>query len=73
MNYERIEADYFEALSAYEEDPFVDIDLWPGDNFVGHLQVTIDGTKGTPYAGGRYVFEIKMFSDYPFSPPGVFW
>lgn len=72
MNYERIEADYFEALSAYDEDPFIDIDLWPGDNFVGHMQVIISGAKGTPYAGGRFVFEIKMFSDYPFSPPGVF-
>lgn len=30
------------------------------------------GARDTPYAGGKFVFEIKMFSDYPFSPPGVF-
>ncbi|MCI0496733.1 MAG: ubiquitin-conjugating enzyme E2 [Thermoplasmata archaeon] len=72
MNFERIEADYFEAVNEFEEDPYVDIRVWKGDNTVGHLEVVIAGAEGTPYAGGHYHFEIKMFSDYPFSPPGVF-
>lgn len=71
-DYERVETDYFELLKYYEEDDFVDIDLWPGDNFVGHLMITIYGTKDTPYENGRFIFEIKTFNNYPFYPPGVF-
>ena len=59
-DYERVETDYFELLKYYEEDDFVDIDLWPGDNFVGHLMITIYGTKDTPYENGRFIFEIKL-------------
>ncbi len=72
MNYERVEADYFDALSTYDADPYMEIELWPPSNFVGHLRLIIKGAEGTPYAGGVFEFEIKMFNDYPFSPPGVF-
>ena len=71
-DYERVETDYFELLKYFEEDEFVVIDLWPGDNFVGHLMVSIYGPKDTPYFNGRFVFEIKTFNNYPFYPPGVF-
>ncbi|KKL20082.1 hypothetical protein LCGC14_2459050, partial [marine sediment metagenome] len=27
---------------------------------VDHLRLTIIGKKGTPYGGGKYVFEIKF-------------
>jgi ubiquitin-protein ligase len=68
----RVENDYFEALQRFQNDQYVLIELWPGEPFVGHLKVTIDGAENTPYEGGRFVFEIKTFNNYPFYPPGVF-
>lgn len=71
-DYERIESDYFEALRRFQNDPYVTIEIWPTDSYVGHLKVTIRGSAGTPYMGGRFVFEIKTFNNYPYYPPGVF-
>ncbi len=72
MSYERIEIDFFDALNQYENDPFVELHLWPGDNYVGHILIVIKGNPDTPYKDGKFIFEIKMFENYPFFPPGVF-
>ncbi len=70
--FNRIETDYFEALQYYENDDKVSIELWPGSDFVGHLKIVIRGREKTPYEGGRFLFEMKAFENYPFYPPGVF-
>jgi ubiquitin-protein ligase len=34
-----------------------------------HLKITIDGPKGTPYEGGKFVIDFKIPVEYPFKPP----
>ena len=54
----REETDYTEAIEAYKDDPFIIIEPW--GRSVDHLRLTIIGKKGTPYGGGKFVFEIKF-------------
>ena len=32
---------------------------------------TIPGTKGSPWEGGKYDFQLRFPQDYPFRPPKV--
>jgi len=34
-----------------------------------HLKATFPGPPDTPYAGGKYVVDIKIPAEYPFRPP----
>jgi hypothetical protein len=34
-----------------------------------HLKATFPGPPDTPYAGGKYVVDIKIPNEYPFRPP----
>lgn len=34
-----------------------------------HLKATFPGPPDTPYAGGKYVVDIKIPVEYPFRPP----
>jgi ubiquitin-protein ligase len=63
----REEVDYAEAVESYKGDPFIKLEPW-GMN-VDHLRLTITGKSGTPYADGKFMFEIKMPDNYPFHPP----
>jgi ubiquitin-protein ligase len=53
--------------------PFFDkdkyIDIQPIDGRSDWLQVTIKGLEGTPYEEGKFIFELKLPSNYPYSPP----
>ena len=71
-DYERVERDYLEAVERFHNDPYVRIEPWPTDPFVGHVKITIIGTDGTPYEDGEFIFELKTFNNYPYYPPGVF-
>lgn len=63
----REEVDYTEAVEAFKADESLKIEPWSME--VNHLRVTIVGRPNTPYAGGKFMFEIKMGDNYPFSPP----
>ncbi|MFX1419678.1 MAG: ubiquitin-conjugating enzyme family protein [Promethearchaeota archaeon] len=63
----REETDYTEAIEAYKNDPLVILEPW--GRSIDHLRLTIIGKKGTPYADGKFVFEIKFPENYPFAPP----
>ena len=41
-----------------------------GDDLT-HLKGQFRGPPDTPYEGGTYVVDIKMPTDYPFSPPVI--
>ncbi len=63
----REETDYSEASKQYENDDTVTIEPWV--DRLDHLRVTILGVKDTPYEDGKFIFEIKLPSNYPYSPP----
>jgi ubiquitin-protein ligase len=70
MNIIREEVDYVEAVVLFGDDPTVSIQPW--SDRLDHLKVTIIGIENTPFAGGSFSFEIKMPSNYPYSPPYCF-
>ncbi|MHA1339539.1 MAG: ubiquitin-conjugating enzyme family protein [Promethearchaeota archaeon] len=63
----REETDYQEAVEAFKDDPYVIIQPWGMS--VNHIRLIIKGLPGTPYEGGKFMFEIKMPDNYPFFPP----
>ncbi len=63
----RAEVDYTEAINTFRNDELVIINPWT--DRLDHFRITIIGKKGTPYDGGKFVFEIKLPSNYPFSSP----
>jgi ubiquitin-conjugating enzyme (huntingtin interacting protein 2) len=66
----REEVDYTEAVQTFKGEATIDIQPWV--DRLDHLRVTISGIKDTPYENGKFVFEIKMPSNYPYSPPYCF-
>jgi len=63
----REDVDYADALKEFENDEYVTLEPWGMS--VDHLKLTIRGKEGTPYEGGKFVFEIKMPPNYPYQPP----
>lgn len=63
----REETDYTESLEVFKDDGNVILEPW--GRSIDHLRLTIIGKEGTPYAKGKYVFEIKFPPNYPFQPP----
>ncbi len=63
----REETDYAEAVEQFKADPYITIEPW--GRSVNHIRLTIKGREGTPYAGGKFLFELKMPDNYPFHPP----
>ena len=51
------------------------VSICGNDNFLLQelFTVLITGPKDTPYEGGLFLFDIKLPSDYPASPPLVFF
>ena len=54
----REETDYTEAIETYKDEPTVILEPW--GRSIDHLRLTIIGKKGTPYADGKFIFEIKF-------------
>lgn len=62
----REEVDFSEALEAFKNEPLVKIEPWGTES--NHIRLWITGRPGTPYEGGKFMFELKMPSEYPFVP-----
>ncbi|KAK1425947.1 hypothetical protein QVD17_14614 [Tagetes erecta] len=43
----------------------------PSPNDILEWHYVLQGSQGTPFAGGYYYGKIKFPSDYPFKPPGI--
>ena len=63
----REEVDFTEARDAFKEDTTISLEPWGMS--VDHLRLIISGIPNTPYAGGKFMFEVKMPENYPFAPP----
>jgi len=63
----REEVDYTESVEAFKTEETVKLEPW-GMSY-DHLRLTIKGIPNTPYAGGSFMFEIKMGDNFPFAPP----
>lgn len=63
----REETDYSESADSFKGDEHIIIEPW--GRSIDHLRLTIIGKAGTPYGGGKFLFEIKMPENYPFAPP----
>lgn len=65
----REEVDFAECVEAFAGDETVTIEPWQSGGEINHLRLTIRGIKDTPFDGGTFIFEIKLPTNYPFSPP----
>jgi ubiquitin-conjugating enzyme (huntingtin interacting protein 2) len=63
----REETDYQESVEAFKANKNVLIEPWGMS--VDHIRLTIKGLPNTPYKNGKFIFEIKLPENYPFSPP----
>ncbi|MHA1383293.1 MAG: ubiquitin-conjugating enzyme E2 [Candidatus Helarchaeota archaeon] len=63
----REETDYVECTNQFKDDETVIIEPWV--DRVDHLKVTIIGISNTPYHKGKFEFEVKLPSNYPYAPP----
>ncbi|XP_031490353.1 ubiquitin-conjugating enzyme E2 34-like [Nymphaea colorata] len=43
----------------------------PNPNDILEWHYVLEGSEGTPFAGGIYYGKVKFPSDYPFKPPGI--
>ncbi|XP_062156446.1 ubiquitin-conjugating enzyme E2 34 [Alnus glutinosa] len=43
----------------------------PSPNDILEWHYVLEGSEGTPFAGGYYYGKIKFPSDYPYKPPGI--
>ena len=66
----REEQDYMQACGRFLNDPYVTIEPW--SDRINHLRIIILGKKGTPYEGGRFIFEVFLTSYYPAEYPFVY-
>merc|ERR1711871_1851388 len=52
-------------------DPLPGIVVQPGETDLTTINALVIGPSDTPYAGGSFIFRIRMPFDYPNSPPRV--
>lgn len=54
-----------------QKDTWSKISLQPSDGGedLTHLEGQFEGPPDTPYAGGKFVVDIRIPTDYPFKPP----
>lgn len=45
------------------------IKVFPNEEDLTDLQVTIEGPEGTPYAGGVFRMKLLLGKDFPAAPP----
>jgi len=56
-------------LAVVKADKNTDITIELVDDNLSRLRGTISGPSGTPYEGGRFVVDIELSNNYPFTPP----
>ncbi|NXH15808.1 UBE2S enzyme, partial [Bucco capensis] len=60
-------------VSLLTSDPPEGIKLFPNEEDVTDVQVTIEGPEGTPYAGGLFRMKLVLGKDFPALPPKGFF
>ncbi|MHA1251847.1 MAG: hypothetical protein ACTSRP_17795 [Candidatus Helarchaeota archaeon] len=60
--------EYNNACRKFHNDPYVLLETY--HNNIEHLKVIIIGLEGTPYEGGRFIFEIE-FKNVPLEPRNI--
>ncbi|KAH9612994.1 hypothetical protein KSS87_012586 [Heliosperma pusillum] len=53
------------------KEPVPHIVARPSPNDILDWHYVLEGSEGTPFAGGYYYGKIKFPSEYPFKPPGI--
>ncbi|KAI3766322.1 hypothetical protein L2E82_16376 [Cichorium intybus] len=53
------------------KEPVSHIVARPSPNDILEWHYVLEGSQGTPFAGGYYYGKIKFPADYPFKPPGI--
>ncbi|XP_055994415.1 ubiquitin-conjugating enzyme E2 S-like [Sorex fumeus] len=61
------------AVATLTADPPDGIKVFPNEEDLTDLQVTIQGPEGTPYAGGLFLMKLLLGKDFPASPPKGFF
>jgi ubiquitin-conjugating enzyme (huntingtin interacting protein 2) len=56
-------------LDDVKKDQQASITLEMADSELNHLTGTFIGPPDTPYAGGKFIVDIKIPNEYPFKPP----
>ncbi|XP_078511049.1 ubiquitin-conjugating enzyme E2 S [Lissotriton helveticus] len=59
----------YKEVSTLTSDPPEGIKLFPNEEDITDVQVTIEGPEGTPYAGGLFRMKLILGKDFPASPP----
>ncbi|XP_015706831.1 ubiquitin-conjugating enzyme E2 S [Coturnix japonica] len=63
----------YKEVSTLTSDPPPGIKLFPNEEDVTDVQVTIEGPEGTPYAGGLFRMKLVLGKEFPSSPPKGFF
>ncbi|XP_029441337.1 ubiquitin-conjugating enzyme E2 S [Rhinatrema bivittatum] len=59
----------YKEVSTLTSDPPEGIKIFPNEEDITDLQVTIEGPEGTPYAGGLFRMKLILGKDFPAAPP----
>ncbi|XP_006903740.1 PREDICTED: LOW QUALITY PROTEIN: ubiquitin-conjugating enzyme E2S [Elephantulus edwardii] len=59
----------YKEVTTLTADPPDGIKVFPNEEDLTELQVTIEGPEGTPYAGGLFRMKLLLGKDFPASPP----
>lgn len=63
----------YKEVSTLTSDPPAGIKLFPNEEDVTDVQVTIEGPEGTPYAGGLFRMKLVLGKEFPAAPPKGFF
>ncbi|XP_038598256.1 ubiquitin-conjugating enzyme E2 S-like [Tachyglossus aculeatus] len=59
----------YKEVTTLTADPPDGIKVFPNEEDVTDLQVTIEGKEGAPYAGGLFRMKLILGKDFPAAPP----
>ncbi|XP_053307453.1 ubiquitin-conjugating enzyme E2 S [Spea bombifrons] len=59
----------YKEVSTLTSDPPEGIKIFPNEEDITDLQVSIEGPEGTPYAGGVFRMKLILGKDFPSAPP----
>ncbi|XP_025021599.1 ubiquitin-conjugating enzyme E2 S isoform X1 [Python bivittatus] len=59
----------YKEVSILTSDPPEGIKVFPNEEDITDVQVTIEGPEGTPYSGGLFRMKLILGKDFPASPP----